>query len=364
MKPDPKPAPSDSHRSESLGALTDSETIDIEFVNLRARFKDEIGELPPLLAMASENIVRSIRLNNTDAESWTERFERFTIMYPLMQAEIFEAVSMDQCRHALLGHLLMIAHTVIQDRLLDRQIRLNPLNLIFSQETYARGMGHLNRIPVSNRRKFDENWRRLSQDYLAVQMREQCEAAARPENPVRSCYDSWYLRSGERISEAEKDVVARAIHGYAGTLALAVENHCSEPTLELLERAYGHLAVGLQWGDDIMDWRDDLTTGNSNLLLFQAFDAGFADEVRPVVAVPEAVAESLALFIVEKGILSRALDSIRSHFEKALAIQSGLGAACLTSMLERQLANLERFEEQAVGRLVTAGLASWVGSAS
>jgi len=182
--------------------------------------------------------------------SWSDHFSSLTKEYATLQVErlgVPEALGA-LANEAQLNHLVM---AFIEDRRVDGQIRLSPEEAAFEAELRRCCVEQLEAVLADS-----EPGR-----YWVDRLRAGYMEANRNEYGVVSS-------DGLRPYPGLRRIVAG--RGYLGALvpmALAARAGANGASLRRLYVAFACLMLGLQWLDDLVDWREDLAHGDRNLML-------------------------------------------------------------------------------------------------
>ena len=267
---------------------------------------------------SSENLRRSVGLRSADV-TWPRSFAPLVSLYALLQAEPFLARLPVAARQACLPHLLLLVHTFVEDRHLDGQRPATRGELLFSKQLFCDGQSLLRAVAD------DASWAQTCIDRAA-------ETYGRSE--------LFSFRTNGSVEDWQN--VRAAVAGRAKLAGLTAEcllrlAGASDDQLAAANAAFDGLVVGLQWEDDLVDWRDDVATHSDNLLLWRLGQA-----TGEVPATPEEVARAFDA----NGITTQAIAAARVEWTAAAALQRDLGATQLAGLIEDRIARLEALGER------------------
>jgi hypothetical protein len=249
--------------------------------------------------------------------SWPASFAPLVTLYPLLQSEPFQERIVPAAQQACLPHLLLLVHTFIEDHHLDQQRATSRGELLFSKQLFCDGQAMLRALAE------DRRWLQATLDRAIEE------------------YGRSELFSFSRRRPAEWPAVRRAVAGRAKLAGAAYQcllrlAGASGEQIEAADRAFDALVVGLQWEDDLVDWRDDLATHSDNLLLWHLGNAK-----GEVPSAPDAVAAELSA----AGIIRQAVAAARAEWQAAAELQRELGAVTLADLVEERCVRLEALGE-------------------
>ena len=264
---------------------------------------------------------------------WTARFAPLTLLYPLLQAEGLGEVYPVRARRATLAHHFILVHAFLDDRREDRQIELDPQEIEFMERMLSEGVALLDEIGDDS-----DAVAKITDAFVQSYRASQHASFVDPKAP------------GEMLAPSRVWSIAatRAAYGALSVLILAGSSKCTERALRVIKNAFDALVVGLQWADDLEDWREDLEVGDENLLLLMLRQSGPDPYAHPDDGLRIAnVGHALA----EHAIMSHAVDQARRHFEFAARRQRSLGCPTLVGLIEGNIARLDGLERRHVVRV-------------
>ncbi len=306
--------------------------IEDEQARLERAWRRLLGAVPEPLCVAERTLLARIELGRGNAPSWPRLFAPWTSLYPLLQAEGLSRANLHQATRLNGAHLLLLVHAFIDDRARDGQIDLNESESAFSELCFSLGMDQLNEeLPEAFPGHPDV------QELLARYPKAQQAAwPGRHASVLHGAADG----APRFIHEI---AAGRAVHGYLAPLALGISAGATPDELDRMQRAYDLLVTGLQWGDDLEDWKSDWQAGRQNLLLSQlpARESASRDAT-----VNQEELRLLGRELNRRGILSRGLDEAGRCFDRAADLQSSLGCLTLAEYLRRLHLKVNRLRSE------------------
>lgn len=258
-----------------------------------------------------------VQLSRLDARIWPSnacqhasplhRFNNLTRLYPFMQIDGVLEYSARQIESALVGHACLVLYAYVTDKADDGQIIFDTEDTRVASRLYRDAMHMLGQLRTIGPSGFDPR-----NVFLEI-----------------DAYDS----AGE-IGEVEAaminaaDLSARL--GFFATLSLLAYAGQQRCALLNAARAYRHTVVALQYIDDMLDWREDMTIGDNNLLLGAIADRGFRI---PDPSANEWEQLNVAHALLRFDAINVASIRARTHLHRAIGIQKDLGCALLQEQL-------------------------------
>lgn len=294
-----------------------------EVYRLEAALADVLDALPAKLRTAAAEIPARIDPDFGSSPRWVDRFSRVTLLYPLLHSEGVLALDRDAARHCCVAQTLFVVHAFIDDHQLDGQLVLSREERLLDRWLVATALETL-------RRSLPELGAAL--DVMASLQQAYVEAQTWP-----------YATPPPGFEPAAKWPAAasagRAALGLIPTLALALASGCTEAQLRQIKGAFDELAFGLQWMDDLEDWKDDRRGGRENLLLHE-----LTMQTSDVEAQAPATEDDVAVELMRHGIIARAVSEAKQAFHNAQATAADLGCRTLRDLIQRKIARVEAIE--------------------
>lgn len=274
----------------------------------------------PELCAASEGLRSSLRLRR-GAASWPGSFSPLVSLYPMLQAEPFFDRLGIAARQACLPHLLLLVHSFVEDRILDRQRPSSRAELVFSKQLFCDAQSLL---------------RVLAGDAPWIQT---CIDQANEEYCRGELFSFPLGGSAERWPSVRRAVAGRAkLAGVAYQCLLRLAG-ASAAQLAMADAAFDALVVGLQWEDDLVDWTDDVATQSDNLLLWH-LERSRGERLTSL--------EEIARAFKSGGVTRHALAAAKEEWRAAAELQREIGAPFLASLIDERIGRLEAFGERAL----------------
>ena len=218
------------------------------------------------------------------------------------------------------AHILLVFHAFVMDHEADAQIVVDRSDRLLSTRLLIEGFTILEDAT---------NGDQLVRHAIRRIYREHASAnAAQYVVPVDG--ESRPLSDGRLFEVA----AGRAALGFAATHAFALHRGLADETVLQMQRAYDCLVVGLQWCDDLDDWREDLHTGDENLLLIRLRERGLDAYAHPDNDLRHA---NVGHALVAHGLVDHALAQASVLYSEALAIQESLGCVALADLICKRI---------------------------
>jgi hypothetical protein len=252
----------------------------------------------------SEPLLARFRHRESNAGGWTGRFSELTLGYPGLQMRGLTPARPGVAGCGGVAHAMLLVYAFLDDRDCDGQQPLAVPERAFVDRLLDCGMDRL-RAVAERAGSIEDELDALVDEYRRG-------LAARYPDAV----------PGGTIDRVAGPIAAsRACLGYAATLALSAAQGLDAQTRATLREAYDNLVVALQWLDDIEDWREDLETGDENLLFCLLRDAGLPVESHEKnrFLIPD-VGHALN----ETGALDHAFEAARQRLAHADRLQAAL----------------------------------------
>jgi hypothetical protein len=245
-------------------------------------------------------------------------------LYPALQADVVDGLTPNHIERATLAHLYFLIFSVLDDRRRDGQVELTHAELEFTVWHFERGLEILGEfVPESELKR------------LAVLVLERYERSHEKLNRENECTRGF--------SEETCDiVVGRSYWGALATLALL---HAHPEAQANVINAFEPLVWGIQWVDDVEDWREDIVTGDDNLMMLT-----IAASIPRTLEKPSEVCQRViaAKAILARDAIPRAIAQARAAFEIAADVQTRLGCTALAQLIRERADSLAPIESNAV----------------
>ncbi len=306
--------------------------IEDEQARLERAWRQSLNTLPEPLRLAERTLLARIDLGRGKAASWPRLFAPWTSLYPLLQAEGLGGANLHQATRLNVAHLSLLVHAFADDRARDGQIDLNQAESAFSELCFSLGMDQLK-----------EELPEVFPGHPDVK-----ELLARYPTAQQAVWPGRAVSVLRGATDDDPRVIheiagGRAVHGYLAPLALGISAGATPDELDRMRRAYDLLVTGLQWGDDLEDWKSDWRTGRQNLLLSQlpARESTSRDAT-----VDEGELRLVGRELHRRGILSRGLDEAGRCFDRAADLQASLGCLTLAEFLRMLNLKVDRLRSE------------------
>lgn len=256
--------------------------------------------------------------SSRELRSWDDAFLSFTWEYPRLQFDGLPETGGEVLRIAQQAHREVLIHTFVDDRVLDGQIVLTVAESVFLRRLLFSALDRIATLASERRLRFPT---RLQEQYLESQAMHFC------------CEEQE--ASGIQICRA---VAGRAALGALAVMGLAEAFKCDGRTQRRIKNAYDCLVIGLQWVDDLEDWRQDLHLGADNLLLIRLKQSGLNPYSHPANTVRCA---NVGYALKTRGIVDLAIDRAERWFNTARVRQERLGCMRLASSISDMVGRLD-----------------------
>ncbi len=307
-----------------LGVAEPGIDLEREVEVYEAAMATELGQLNEDFRQVAESMPAKVKEGLASTERWTGCFSRLTLLYPLVQAEGLDGVDPEAARACSVAQSLFVLHAFIDDHLLDGQMTVERDEGLFDRWLVARAL----EILAENVGRPLEVLRAQSavhHDYMLTQTRSYLEPP--PDLP-----------KGEHWPRSA--AAGRAGLGWLSTLALLRGSGCAEELVARAKQGFDHLFYGLQWMDDLEDWKGDLEEGRENLLLFEL-------EAKHGVPRADLGSEGEALaHLGRSGVLEGAMEAGKAEFELAQQIARELGCRAQAYLLQRKINRVEDMQRR------------------
>lgn len=302
------------------------ERVEIECRAMRDDFAALLRRAPARFFDVAENLVGKIQFNRaTIIHGWPAQFTPMVGLYPYLQSEALEMVDEDALRLIGLGHLLLLIHSVIEDRQLDQQIGFDPEELLLSKFLLHEGLRLMRTTLGSRAVEFDQWTETLMKRYISSQMgKKRCLGLG------KACVGS--------VGETESLAAGRASLGALGAMAIGLKASRSTAKIQVLLEAFDFVAIGLQWADDEADWSEDLRNGQENLLLRLMRADGIDIPLRCSMRIKRAWIGNKVTADWRILALGRGCENLRH----AVAAQRALGAPTLADNIRSVIERIEK----------------------
>lgn len=298
---------------------------------LQARF----DRFPESMTEASRNTLDTLRLRPTEDGAWTGQFTPMVLLYPWLQAQGESALGEDAVFTANEAHVMLLIHAFIDDRLRDGQISDDGDLAQFGAFLLEDAKRLLLRTDDEGASRRAEHWGRISEAYRRAQSEGYLQEEA---------------MGGSRLSEERIQTIAGG-RGALGLLATSLlfsgEPNGDACCINQIEQAFWPVATGLQWMDDIEDWREDLDTGDENLLLVILKEfTGLVVYAHPV---DDARYAEIGRALIRNGLFEFAAESAARCYRTALRHNRAANNKHMCYLLDKRLGRLPFALSRALG---------------
>jgi hypothetical protein len=318
------------NRSTARGAVANAglqTASDRQLENLRTSWRSFLESLDKPTAHAGLSLGLKIGIQQgVVIRGWIDHFSSLTLFYPNLQTE-GDSIDENLRHEADLAQLCFLVSTFCEDRVADGQIQLTHAEASYVRAVRNRGWRTLETL-ASERPPICDWIERLTRDFELGSQRAYTGAA-----PARYGYAS-----------IRKVAPARGYPGLRVPLAMAARAGADVARLRAIKTAFDRLMLGLQWLDDLVDWREDLATGDINLLLDMLRVRGLDAREHPADSIRET---NVGFALVTHGILdTAALHSIR-WLRSAAKCQRVLRCMTLADLIESRIGLVRQRLERA-----------------
>jgi hypothetical protein len=223
--------------------------IDTALDRLQADFDRFLVERMPGDRSVAEQALRRLDLRPLRELPLVRNFSPIVVLYPTLIAEGIGEIEEEVVARATLAHLLFLIHAFLDDRYRDAELEPSPRELAFCHRLFSEGALQLVHA--------------LGETKLVRELTSARQAEYLVGQTARYHDSRGHLRSWREIRAI---VIARAVLGSIAWEALAI--HAAVPTARFQELVEGYrsLVVGMQWEDDLVDFRADRERRAENLL--------------------------------------------------------------------------------------------------
>ena len=297
--------------------------LEAEVFALSVAFPRVLRRITPTAPDIAANLLRKLRSKEGSPSIWAEQFGVLTVLYPLLQAETLQEKNRDELRQANLIHLCLLLYAFVDDRICDGQVSLNEEEVRFVEELRSLSLNAL--IQNCHDTPEFETWMTSRQETYQKELENSYSAiGAGP--------------TGLERSEAFHIASTRAAYGAFAAIAVLHGNRADDARIRIARNAYDSLVTGMQWIDDLKDWRDDLVLGDENLLLTTLRIVGAAD----IGALLESKCENeVGLALYEFGVFNVAIQHATRWLELAAHRQVTIGCPQLASLIRNRISDGE-----------------------
>lgn len=237
---------------------------------------------------------------------WVDRLTDLTLLYPLLVTEPLR-MSLERRRAYLLPHALFVLYAHIDDRQRDGQ------NDGGAPADGRLAAALLTAACVSLERAGGPRWDSSTPNTLL--------AAYRAAQAVRA----------DNATDLARNVLWRHLPGIVTSVCLLEAGRCRRSRIEQTFNGFRHLALSLQWMDDLRDIEEDLATGADNLLLARVPRTNL--EATPI---------QLIACLHRSGIFVLALEESRRHLSAARSIAASTACRSLAELLDARIVSVTR----------------------
>lgn len=227
--------------------------LDSEVAGLGQRLTLRAADLPDALRDAAQTSLNLLGLRPDKGEGWSKQFTPLVLLYPSLQVEGLDGLDENDVRAAGEAHALLLIHAFIEDRLLDKQLQPDKATALFGSYALWEANSIL-LLELQADETFKKRLNSILSEYWGAQN-------------ARYTYNddgTPFPLAPERTMEIAS---ARAGLGFIATLALVGKVPGNEDLFETTNLCFKRVVTALQWLDDLDDWREDLDSGDENLLL-------------------------------------------------------------------------------------------------
>ena len=307
--------------------------------DLYEAFADRIGDP---LSDSARDLPRALRLA-PEPVPWSRVFSHeVTLGAPALFAEAMPQLNQGTLREAVLAHLLAVIDAFGTDRIEDEQVEASPsIFAVLGQARRERdrAMVRIFKGPVPA----ESDFRTADATTLGAIRRERA-----------------MLLSGRAVDfdTYERASLEKQCVGVLATVALARVNGWGDRRCRAARETLESIWLGLQVGDDVVDWEDDLQRGGAWAVCLMRGRQSSTDAGNGAI-----VGESIRAKVLRSGVLGAMLRRAQQHMHRARRRASALGALRLAAWAgaqEERLAALAAAETRSAGYAVRAhALAAW-----
>jgi len=282
----------------------------------------QFAALDPLLTIEKrQKLHHLLERAGLTRDDGSYRFSELTLKYPRMQFAPFD-VSEECLDEISIGHLAFILYGFLYDRQLDGQVSFTENDVQLVEEIKLAGIEHVWRASLAvHASSQSEKEPQRTRDYDRFQQRINGLLADYRDAQLTPYLDGSVSTLTPR---REMNVAAgRAGYGFIATSFFSERLGISPKRRRAMKNAYDSLVTALQWADDMVDWQEDLITGDENLLLVSLKETGLDSYAHPPNAVREA---NVGHALIENGLIDKALK--RTHFWLRMAQESQRRLGC------------------------------------
>jgi hypothetical protein len=304
-------------------------------------FADRVG---PALSESARALPRALRLAPSPVP-WSRVFSHeVTLGAPALFAEAMGNVSGGLVRDAVLAHMLAVVDAFGTDRIEDEQIDPNPTVFAVLGQARRERNRALARVTGTPERQANAFEAADAQALRAMRHERQTLRSARPAS----------------FTEYERASLEKQTAGIVASVALARAAGWDDRRCHAVRTTLEAVWLGLQMGDDVVDWEDDLNRGGAWAVCLmegsnQPPPSGSRLRANP----------SMRQRVLESGVLGRMLSRALRHMRAARRLAATLEARRLAAWAlaqERKLDVLVDAETRSPGYAVRAhALSAWAG---
>lgn len=288
----------------------------LERAAIQAEFDQTLLSVSSDCSAVSQRLMSHVGLRHgQDSLMWMDQFSSLVLLYPTYQASCLGGLSGSLIRRANVAHLCFLIYAFVDDRRRDRQVELDETESRFVDDLMSIGCAILQKFPFRGSK-------------LSVETRIVAETRKQLFDDHSDTFDFVF---DDRERALSLIAVDRAMLGYFSTAVLASVVASESPVFQHLVDSYFLLVLGMQWIDDAEDWKEDLTLGDSNLLLESM-------KTRKLIAIGprplSTIMRDVSRAFVETDALDYAILKADTCFARALTIQADLDCNQLTMQLE------------------------------
>lgn len=309
--------------------------VNVEIFALSMEFPRVLRRISPTAPNIAGNLLRKLEIKADSPSIWAEQFGALTVLYPLLQAEYVKDANRNELRQVNLIHLCLLLYAFVDDRVCDGQVSLDDDEVRFVDEFRSLSLEALVQF-CEDVPQFASWIKERQQKYRKGLEHSYSETRTGP--------------TGLKCSEAFQIASTRAAYGAFAAIAILHRHDADRTNIHVARNAFDGLVTGMQWIDDLKDWRDDLQLGDENLLLTTLSIVAPNDALALLANKRE---DDVGSALHEFGILDAATRNATRWLELAASRQRTLGCLQLESLIRDRISDAEHLR-CAVERSITS----------
>lgn len=309
---------------------------ELESYLLNGEFVGLLKSLGTDAESVDRQILKNMKLRPGAPPTWAEQFSPLTLLYPSLQCEGLRRTLGEDLPRANLAHLCLLIHSFQEDRLLDGQQKLGSRETIYMKELLLEGLSILRQLS-----RDDALSEKIRQDYLRAYN------IAQIDSYPAAISDRTVIRKSRVAAIA----TGRAAYGVLATVTLLRVARVHGRQLRTALNAYSCLVTGMQWADDLQDWKEDLSVKDENLLLVELKARGL-DPYRDTN--DEMHVSNVGYALQEQGIVELAFDQSNRWLQTALRRQRSLNCHQLVNLIGESIEQLPAIKASVVREIKVA----------